>query len=218
MWCAGASGLANQSGYLTGNPEVEMQGILFPSVDDLPPHRFTKLLAGGRVYLPGVGELPAENLNGHGVTTCALDEFSSFVVLETDGWRQIADVASEFRARRCSESQQVRDFCLGGNHGCFLNTDGEAYCWGDDTNLERGTSPTDAHEPNLVDLTVRINARFQQIACNNYSTCALDVDSRGHVLGSQNVGDSNTFRLLATEGDDPDISGFGRIPGPRPTR
>lgn len=79
-----------------------------------------------------------------------------------------------------------RSNVLGQGHSCGVTTDGEVYCWGNNTNFQLGTdyrnlpgNPTQSSEP----LKVQSSQRFTSVVAGTLHTCALATDGGVYCWG-----------------------------------
>ena len=93
----------------------------------------------------------------------------------------------------------------GGRHTCALDTDGRAYCWGDNTSgqLGDGTIAGSSEPPRLRPQAVSGNYRFAALQSGAFHTCGLVSDGTAYCWGS------NGNSRLGTE-----ISGSSPVPTP----
>jgi len=82
---------------------------------------------------------------------------------------------------------------------CALDTDGKAYCWGNNYSGQLGNNSTDSNSsvPVAVDTTgVLAGKTLTQISGGNGKTCAIDSNSQVYCWGGSYLGDGSTAGSL----------------------
>lgn len=86
----------------------------------------------------------------------------------------------------------VETVSIGDTHGCLVDVGGDAYCWGENTEGQLGTSSVDvALSPVLVD----IDASFVDVSAGATHSCGVTDDDRIYCWGANDhsqLGDSDT--------------------------
>ena len=82
-------------------------------------------------------------------------------------------------------SQASIDVSAGENHTCTLNSDGEAYCWGDNSVGQLGNGST---ESSMIPVAVSGNLRLTSISVGWDHTCGITVDNDAYCWGRGRYG------------------------------
>lgn len=85
----------------------------------------------------------------------------------------------------------------GAAHTCVLSSDGEAYCWGSNSQGQLGTGGTDR---SAAPVSIPANVRFSSLAPGLSHTCALTADGAAYCWGGNDhgqVGDGTSIERTA---------------------
>ena len=82
-------------------------------------------------------------------------------------------------------SETLIDISAGENHTCILNSNGNAYCWGDNVVGQLGNGST---ESSMTPVAVSGDLRLQSISVGWDHTCGITVDNDAYCWGRGRYG------------------------------
>ena len=81
---------------------------------------------------------------------------------------------------------KVASFALGYEHGCLLDEDGQAHCWGNNRYLQLGRSMP---QPSLDVGAIESDLRFTQLVSGHQHVCGLATDGKAYCWGNNASGE-----------------------------
>ncbi|MCG8466613.1 MAG: hypothetical protein MJB57_00175 [Gemmatimonadetes bacterium] len=144
---------------------------------------FSQLLAHPDTFsvspIPVATGMKFRDVDGGGLQTCAIDDGESLWCWGGNWGDSMVEVTAAPIFERLS---------VGGEHACGLTTDGEAFCFGSNTEGQLGDGTFDQDPLGSAPVPVATELRFIDISAGSFHTCAIADDGVAYCWGRDALG------------------------------